>query len=67
VTARLYEDIGLLTADAEIGADLTDLFNLLTGYSRQREYRRLLVAPEYLRPEMVDLIRGQAREAAGSS
>jgi polyphosphate kinase len=62
VTARLYEDIGLLTADAEIGADLTDLFNLLTGYSRQREYRRLLVAPEYLRREMVDLIRGQARE-----
>jgi len=62
VTARLYEDIGLLTADPEIGADLTDLFNLLTGYSRQREYRRLLVAPEYLRPEMVDLIRGQARE-----
>jgi polyphosphate kinase len=62
VTARLYEDIGLLTADAEIGADLTDLFNLLTGYSRQRDYRRLLVAPEYLRPEMLDLIRGQARE-----
>jgi polyphosphate kinase len=61
VTARLYEDIGLLTADAEIGADLTDLFNLLTGYSRQRDYRRLLVAPEYLRPEMLDLIRGQAR------
>ena len=62
VTARLYEDIGLLTADPEIGADLTDLFNLLTGYSRQREYRRLLVAPEYLRPEMLELIRGQARE-----
>jgi polyphosphate kinase len=62
VTARLYEDMGLLTADAEIGADLTDLFNLLTGYSRQRDYRRLLVAPEYLRVEMVDLIRGQARE-----
>jgi polyphosphate kinase len=62
VTARLYEDIGLLTADSEIGADLTDLFNLLTGYSRQREYRRLLVAPEYLRPEMLELIRGQARE-----
>jgi polyphosphate kinase len=61
VTARLYEDIGLLTADPEIGADLTDLFNLLTGYSRQREYRRLLVAPEYLRPEMLELIRGQAR------
>jgi polyphosphate kinase len=62
VTARLYEDIGLLTADPEVGADLTDLFNLLTGYSRQREYRRLLVAPEYLRPEMLELIRGQARE-----
>ncbi|HEU4831343.1 MAG TPA: RNA degradosome polyphosphate kinase [Actinomycetota bacterium] len=62
VTALLYEDMGLLTADAEIGADLTDLFNLLTGYSRQREYRRLLVAPQYLRPEMVELIRGQARE-----
>jgi polyphosphate kinase len=62
VTARLYEDLGLLTADPEIGADLTDLFNLLTGYSRQREYRRLLVAPEYLRPEMLQLIRGQARE-----
>ncbi len=54
--------MGLLTADPEIGADLTDLFNLLTGYSRQREYRRLLVAPEYLRPEMLELIRGQARE-----
>ena len=62
VTARLYEDMGLLTADPEIGADLTDLFNLLTGYSRQRDYRRLLVAPEYLRPEMLHLIRGQARE-----
>ena len=61
VTAKLYEDIGLLTADPEIGADLTDLFNLLTGYSRQRDYRRLLVAPHYLRPELIELIRGQAR------
>jgi polyphosphate kinase len=62
VTAKLYEDIGLLTADPDVGADLTDLFNLLTGYSRQREYRRLLVAPHYLRPRLRDLIRGQARE-----
>jgi polyphosphate kinase len=62
VTARLYEDIGLLTADRDVGADLTDLFNLLTGYSRQREYRKLLVAPHYLRPQMIDLIRGQGRE-----
>jgi polyphosphate kinase len=62
VTAELYEDIGLLTADPEIGADLTDLFNLLTGYSRQREYRTLLVAPHYLRADMLELIREQARE-----
>ena len=61
-TARLYEDLGLLSADPELGADLTDLFNLLTGYSRQREYRKLLVAPAHLRPEMLELIRGQARE-----
>lgn len=62
VTAELYEDIGLLTADPEIGADLTDLFNMLTGYSRQREYRTLLVAPHYLRADMLELIRGQAHE-----
>jgi polyphosphate kinase len=61
VTAKLYEDIGLLTADQDIGADLTDLFNLLTGYSRQRDYRKLLVAPHYLRPQMLELIREQAR------
>jgi polyphosphate kinase len=62
VTAKLYEDIGLLTADPEIGADLTDLFNLLTGYSRQREYRTLLVAPHYLRADMLELIREQSRD-----
>jgi polyphosphate kinase len=62
VTATIYEDIGLLTADPEIGADLTDLFNLLTGYSRQQEYRTVLVAPDFLRPRMRELIRGQARE-----
>ena len=61
VTARLYEDIGLLTGDPEVGADLTDLFNVLTGYSRQREYRRLLVAPHELRARIVELIQGQAR------
>ena len=44
-TARLYEDIGLLSADPELGADLTDLFNFLTGYSRRTRYRKLLVAP----------------------
>jgi polyphosphate kinase len=55
-TARLYEDIGILTASPEIGADLTDLFNYLTGYSRWVEYRRLLVAPTALRPRMLELI-----------
>ncbi|MDF3051106.1 MAG: Polyphosphate kinase [Pseudonocardia sp.] len=44
-TARLYEDLGVLTADPTIGADLTDLFNSLTGYSRQTAYQSLLVAP----------------------
>ena len=44
-TARLYEDVGLLTAAPDIGADLTDLFNSLTGYSRKESYRNLLVAP----------------------
>ncbi|WP_432745013.1 RNA degradosome polyphosphate kinase [Streptomyces sp. JH002] len=48
-TARLYEDLGLLTADAEVGADLSDLFNRLSGYSRRETYRRLLVAPRSLR------------------
>ncbi|WP_307849444.1 RNA degradosome polyphosphate kinase [Qaidamihabitans albus] len=48
-TARLYEDVGLLTADPEIGADLTDLFNVLTGYSRQEDYRTLLTSPNGIR------------------
>jgi len=56
-TARLYEDLGLLTADPDLGADLTDLFNLLTGYSRQREYRKLLVAPVSMRPGLEALVR----------
>jgi len=60
-TAKLYEDLGLLTADPEIGADVADLFNLLTGYSRQREYRHLLVAPHDLRPKLLKLIRRESR------
>ena len=55
-TARLYEDLGILTAAPELGADLTDLFNYLTGYSRRIDYRRLLVAPTGLRSRMVELI-----------
>jgi polyphosphate kinase len=59
-TARIYEDIGLLTADPDLGADLSDLFNVLTGYSRQSDYRKLVVAPTSFRPRMLELI---AREA----
>ncbi|HVF08262.1 MAG TPA: polyphosphate kinase 1 [Actinomycetota bacterium] len=65
-TARLYEDLGLLTADPELGADLTDLFNLLTGYSRQREYRKLLVAPVTMRPGLETLIRREMEHDDGS-
>ncbi|MEO3787890.1 RNA degradosome polyphosphate kinase [Actinocorallia sp. B10E7] len=52
-TARLYEDFGLLTADREIAEDVTELFNHLTGYSRQVSYRQLLVAPNTLRSGLV--------------
>jgi polyphosphate kinase len=65
-TARLYEDVGLLTADPDLGADLSDLFNLLTGYSRQRSYRRLLVAPTDLKPRLIELIRAEAEAGDGS-
>ena len=59
-TARLYEDIGLLTEGSDIGADLTDLFNFLTGYSRQIDFRNILVAPLGLRERLIDLISEQA-------
>ncbi|KKB99374.1 RNA degradosome polyphosphate kinase [Mycolicibacter arupensis] len=55
-TARLYEDVGLLTADPDIGADLTDLFNSLTGYSRKVAYRNLLVAPHGVRTGIIERI-----------
>jgi polyphosphate kinase len=55
-TARLYEDVGLLTASPEIGADLTDLFNSLTGYSRKVSYRNLLVAPHSIRTGIVERV-----------
>jgi len=60
-TARLYEDFGLLTAAPEVGEDLTELFNRLTGYGRPPSYRRLLVAPEGVRSGLLDLIEGQTR------
>lgn len=55
-TARLYTDLGLFSCREELGADLTDLFNYLTGYSRQQSYRKLLLAPVNLRDRMVALI-----------
>ena len=55
-TAKLYTDIGLLTCRKDLGADLTDLFNFLTGYSRQKSYRKLLVAPFNLRERMTEMI-----------
>ena len=55
-TAGLYTDLGLLSCREELGADLTDLFNFLTGYSRQRSYRKLLVAPVNLRDRMTAMI-----------
>ncbi len=55
-TARLYEDLGLLTCDPQVGADLSDLFNRLSGYSRRESYRRLLVAPRSLRQGLVSRI-----------
>jgi polyphosphate kinase len=58
-TARLYEDFGLLTADRTVGEDVTDLFNHLTGYSRQTDYRRLLVAPAGVRSGLIERIEAQ--------
>jgi polyphosphate kinase len=66
VTANLYEDLGLLTADPDLGADLTELFNHLTGYSRQAHYRKMLVAPFSLRSGLLARIeRETAKGSAG--
>ncbi len=53
VTSRIYTDLGFFTADPDFGADVTEFFNALTGYSRQTEYRKLLVAPSRLRDELL--------------
>src|SRR5579871_2964662 len=55
-TARLYTDLGLFTADNQIGADVTDLFNYLTGYSHKKGFRKLLVAPISMRLRLEELI-----------
>jgi polyphosphate kinase len=63
VTARLYEDLGLFTADEEITADVADLFNYLTGFGRPQKFRKLLVAPFNLREGLVDEIRATTAAA----
>jgi polyphosphate kinase len=59
-TARLYEDVGIFTADAEIAADVADLFNYITGFGKPRTFRKLLVAPFTLRSGLVEEIRAVA-------
>jgi len=56
VTARVYTDVGLFTSDPDIGADVSDLFNALTGYSRKQEYRKLLIAPIKMREQILERI-----------
>ena len=62
-TARVYEDVGLFTADDALGADVSSLFNYLTGYSRNPDYQRLVVAPQAMRQRVVELIEREARRA----
>jgi polyphosphate kinase len=64
-TATIYEDIGLLTAAPDIAADVADLFNSLTGYSRQDHFRRLLVAPTTLRPRFQEMIEEESEANDG--
>jgi polyphosphate kinase len=62
-TARIYEDVGLFTADPEIVADIADLFNFVTGFGRPQRFRKILVAPFNLRKRLVDHIRAVATAA----
>ena len=64
-TATVYEDVGLLSADPELCADVADLFNGLTGYSNAAHYRKILVAPGTLRPRLLELIREEAEAPDG--
>lgn len=64
-TARIYEDIGIITADREIGDDLADLFNHLTGYGREIAYDKVLVAPDQLRPGLEALIDREIESGRG--
>jgi polyphosphate kinase len=62
-TARQYTDVGLLTCSPSIGADVSDLFNSLTGFSRQRLYRKLIVAPANMRDRFIELVEREAEHA----
>lgn len=64
-TARIYEDVGLFTTDPEIGSDLSDLFNFLTGYSRQTRYRKLAVSPNGVRDRIMELIETESSRDDG--
>ena len=66
-TARLYVDIGILSCRPELGADVTDLFNVLTGLSRQHSFRRLLIAPLSLRSRILELIGREIGHATAGS
>lgn len=61
MTARLYSDFGLFTCDPDINQDIAELFNVLTGFSKQRDYRKLLVAPTNMRKGIEDRIRREIR------
>jgi polyphosphate kinase len=63
VTAELYTDMGMLTCDPDLGADVSELFNSLTGFSKQRTWRKLWVAPETLRSELLAAIEREAEHA----
>ena len=62
-TANLYTDLGLFTCREDLGTDLTNLFNLLTGYSRQKSFRKLLVAPINMRDRMIEMIQREAEHS----
>ncbi len=64
-TARTYEDVGMFTSEPEIGSDLSDLFNYLTGYSRQTTYRRLALSPNGIRNRLTELIESEAARPDG--
>lgn len=65
ITARVYTDLGLLTADPDLTADVADLFNQLTGFALPEHFRELMVAPRFMKGQLVQRIQQEARHAAG--